>query len=99
MIVHKTPLPLAYVKEYAKNLDESKPIAIYLKTFCKLSKADADKLAAELRALNNLKLKEENIVKIVDICPRDAEELNKIVPDVGFNEEETGAILAITKNY
>lgn len=99
MILNKTPLALAYVKEYTKGVDETKPIVPYLKKFCKLSKADADKLAAELRALNNLKMKEENIVKMLDVLPHDSEDLGKVFLDVSLTEEEANAILAAVKNY
>lgn len=99
MILNRTPLALAYVKEHMKGLDEAKPIVPYLKAFCKLSKADADKLAADLRALNNLKMKEETLVKILDVLPRDTEDLGKIFLDVGLTEEEANSILAVVKNY
>lgn len=98
MILNKTPLALAQVKEYAKNVDETRPIALYLKKFCKISKGDADKLAADLRALDNHKIKEETIVKILDMIPRDAEDLNKIFLDVSLTEEESNTILALIKN-
>jgi DNA-directed RNA polymerase subunit F len=99
MILNRAPLALAYVKEYTKELDETKPVISYLKAFCKLSKADADKLSAELRALNNLKMKEETLVKILDVLPRDSEDLGKIFLDVSLTEEEANAILAAVKNY
>lgn len=99
MILNKTPLALAYVKEYTKDLDEAKPMVPYLKKFSKLSKADADKLVAGLRALNNHKLKEESLVKILDLLPRDSEDLGKIFLDVSLTEEEANAILAVVKNY
>ncbi len=98
MILNKTALPLAFVKEYTKDLDENKPIVTYLKKFCKLSKVDADKLAAALRALNNHKIKEETLVKILDLLPRDSEDLNKIFLEVSLTEEESNAILALIKN-
>ncbi len=98
MILNKIPLALAGVREYTKDVDETKPIVKYLKTFCKISKADADKLAADLRALNNHKIKEETIVKILDLLPRDSEDLNKIFLDVSLTEEEANAILAFIKN-
>ncbi len=98
MILNKTALSLAQVKEYTKNVDESKPIALYLKKFCKISKADADNLAVDIRALNNPKIKEENIIKILDMLPHDAEDMNKIFLEVSLTEEELKIILTLIKN-
>lgn len=100
MIVHnRKPVSLAEVKALANNLEEKKVLNDYLKTFCKASKSDAEKLAGELRALNNMKLKEESIIKIADFLPRSSEELNKITNDVSLTEEEANSVLNIVKNY
>ncbi len=99
MILSRKPLSLAEVKEYTKNLDESKPIHKYLKTFGKLNKADALKLAQEIRDLNNVKIKEEDIVKIVDLLPQDSSDVNKILLSVSLTEEEANTILEIVKKY
>lgn len=97
MIHNKTPLTLAFVQDAVQHLEETKPVVLYLKKFNKRSKTEAEKLMADIRALNNLKLREETIVKIVDFCPQDTEDLNKIVLDVSLNEEESNAILALVK--
>ena len=99
MILNKTPLSLAQVRGYVKDMDDQKPVAMYLKKFCKVSQEDAEKLAGELRALNNHKLREESIIKVIDFLPRDNEELHKIFSDVSLSEEEAGVILALVKNY
>lgn len=99
MILNKTPLSLSHVREYVKDLDENKPVSIYLKKFCKVSKEDAEKISADVRALNNLKIKEESIVKLVDLCPQDSEDIHKIFADVSLTEEETNALLVIVKKY
>lgn len=99
MILNRTPLSLAQVKSYVKDLDTNKAIHSYLKAFGNLEKANAEKLAAELRALNNHKIREETIVKIIDFCPKDTEDINKIFTDVSLTEEEASAILSIVKNY
>ncbi|MCX8159215.1 MAG: hypothetical protein N3D20_02920 [Candidatus Pacearchaeota archaeon] len=99
MIISKKPLNLAEVKSLVATLDEKKPIHSYLKSFAKLSKDKAEKLTEEIKALNNPKLKEENIIKIVDFLPQDLEDLNKILFDVGLTETESNAILEIVKKY
>ncbi len=99
MILEKTPLTMAEVYEVVKDLEEKKPLKDYLKKFTKLSKAKAEELKDKLHNLNNIKLKEENIIKIVDFLPKDSEDLQKLFTEVTLNEEETNAILDIVKGY
>ena len=98
MILNKNPITLAEVKEYVKDMD-NKVMEDYLKAFAKLSKSDAHKCAAEIHALNNPKIKEDEIMKIIDFLPKDSEDLNKIFLDVSLSEEESNAILEIVKKY
>lgn len=100
MTIHsKQLLTLAEVKEIVDNMGEAEDMKAYLKKFTKLSYKDALKLKEELSGLNNVKVREENIIKIVDILPKDAEDVNKIFADTSLTEEETNAILEITRKY
>ena len=99
MILSKRPLALAEVDSLVQKGEEKKPINDYLKKFVVLSKADSDKLLEELRALNNLKLKEENLIKIADFLPKDIEDVSKILNEVSLSEAESNAILEIVKKY
>ena len=99
MILSKKPLTLSEVNALVLKGDEKKPIHNYLKKFVLLSREDANKLLDDLRALNNLKLKEENLMKIADFLPKDIEDLNKILNEVSLSEAEANAILEIVKKY
>ncbi|MEM4271566.1 MAG: hypothetical protein QXD13_00525 [Candidatus Pacearchaeota archaeon] len=99
MILSKKPITLAEASVLVKTLEEKKPIHDYLKKFAKLSQADAKKMRDEIVALNNLKLKEEHIIKIIDFIPKDLEDLGKVLNDVSLSEAELNAILEITKKY
>lgn len=99
MIINKEHLTLAEVKSYIKNLEEKKTLDEYLKKFSEITKEKSLKLKEEIRALNNPKIKEEHIVKVVDLLPHDSEDVNKIFVDVSLTEEEINAILNITKGY
>lgn len=98
MILNKTPVTLAEVKEYVKGTD-NQVMEDYIKAFSKLSKPDANKCAEEIKALNNPKVKDESVIKIVDFLPKDSEDLSKIFMDVTLSEEESNAILEIIKKY
>ena len=99
MILSRKPVTLAEVDALVPKGDEKKPIHDYLKKFAKLSKEDADKLLEELRGLNNPKLKEENLIKLVDFLPKDSEDVNKILNEANLSEAEANAILEIVKKY
>ena len=99
MILEKTPITLAEVKDRVKGLDERQVLKDYLKRFTKLTKAKTEELVKEVQGLNSIKLKEESVVKIADFLPTAPEELNKILTEVSLTEEETNAILTITGKY
>jgi DNA-directed RNA polymerase subunit F len=99
MLTNRKPLTLAATKSYITSLEERPVLHDYFKKFSKLSKDKADKLYSEVETLNNPKLKTEHMVKIVDLLPEDAEDLNKICSDVSLSEEEINAILKIVKQY
>ncbi len=99
MILKMTPVHLGDVKELAGDLESKPELRDYLKEFSKLDKEKADKLLNSLRSLGNLKVKEDVIVKIVDLLPKDADSLNKILNDVSLDEKEINDILAAVKEY
>ena len=99
MILEKTPLTLVEVKEYIKDSGETNPTLDYLKKFIRLNKEKSKQLKEEIIKLNNSKIKEENIVKIIDFLPKGKEEVNKIFIETDLTEEETNEILQITQKY
>jgi DNA-directed RNA polymerase subunit F len=112
MIIEKKPLTLAEVKEIvSKKSKESKEetkqnarlesVNILLKKFVKLTPDQAKKLREELASLNIIKLKEKDIVKIINFLPEDAEDLRKIFFGQGINldENEINSILEKVKKY
>jgi DNA-directed RNA polymerase subunit F len=99
MILEKKPLSFAEVKEYVSEVEEAKSTVEYLKKFSKLSKDKSKKLKEEVMALKNPKIREDGIVKLADFLPTQPEEIHKIFTDASLTEEETNAILEITKKY
>jgi DNA-directed RNA polymerase subunit F len=99
MILDMKPLNLAEVKMLVETTDENKDLLKYLKKYGKLDKPKADSLTNELIGLNNMKLKNDIIVKIVDFLPKDNESLNKIFTEIGLDDKEAQEILEIVKKY
>ncbi len=98
-ILAKKPLALAEVKTYIKDIEEKKALEEYMKKFTQLSKEKAKELEAELTTLNNVKIREADMVKVVDFLPKSSEEVNKLFTDVSLSEEESNAIIEIVKKY
>ena len=101
MIYDRVPLNLNEVQEILVNIpdsDRKEEVKVYLKKFLKTKSIRAGKIKEELEKADLLKLKREHIVKIADLIPEDASDLNKIFIDVSLNEDETNKILEIIKN-
>ena len=101
MILERTPLNMNEVQEILKNIPDSEKkeqMDDFLKKFLNTKKEQAKKIKESIEKLDLLKIKIEHIVKIVDMLPEDASDINKIFVDVSLNEDETNKILEIVKN-
>lgn len=94
-----TPVHLGEVKELAGDLEDKPELRDYLKEFSKLDKSKADSLLEAIKLIGNLKIKDEAMVKIVDLLPKDSESLLKIFNDISLDEKEIEQILAVVKEY
>jgi len=98
-IISLKPISLAEAQTYIKTREEKSLTEEYLKKFCKISPDKASELREKLQKLDNVKIKEEYLVKTIDVLPRDAESVQKIFHDVSLEEQEINAILEIVKDY
>jgi len=101
MILDRQPLNLNETQEILEDIsdsDKKEETKIYLKKFLKTKPEKAKKIQEELEKADLLKLKREHIVKIIDLLPESASDLNKIFTDITLNEDETNKILEIVKN-
>jgi len=104
MIKDKTPFAMYEVKEISDSIKEEKEtekmkeIKAFVKTFSKLNAEKSKKLKTELEKLDIIKIKREDIIKIVDVCPENAAELNKIFSDTSLDADETTKILETIKS-
>jgi DNA-directed RNA polymerase subunit F len=95
-----TPLNMCEVKKLLAGLQESdkkKQLEGFIKKFSKIQPAKAEQLKKELLELGLLKLKQEELIKIIDLLPEDSLDLNKIFTDVNLDEDETNKILETIK--
>jgi len=101
MILDRTPINMNEVEDILKELPEGEKkeeTELFLKKFLNASNSQAKKIKEALEKADLLKLKREHIVKIVDMLPEDASDLNKIFADISLNEEEINKILEIVKS-
>ncbi len=101
MILDRTPLNMNEVQKIIKDLpdsDKKQETELFLKKFLKTKPEQSKKIKQELEKLDSIKIKREHIVKISDLLPTDASDLNKIFNDVSLNEDEINKILEIVKS-
>lgn len=102
MIKSSQPLSMPEVKKLLGGVEDNerkKQLEIFIKKFSKTPVKKAMEMKKELEELNMIKMKPEDIVKIIDILPDDSSDVNKIFTDVSLDEDETNKILEITKKY
>ena len=99
MINEIKPLSMPEAIEILEASEEEREIKLFIEKFTKLKIKEAKEMKSELENLSLVKVKEEHIVKIIDLMPEDASDINKIFSDVSLDENEINSILEITKKY
>ncbi|MEM4703406.1 MAG: DNA-directed RNA polymerase subunit F [Candidatus Pacearchaeota archaeon] len=103
MIKRAEAISLCEVKEILAKEDseKAKNLLKFIKKFSKASTSKAKEIKKELEALNIFGLRQEEIVKIVDLMPEDTEDLRKILvsSELSLKQDETQKILEIIQKY
>ncbi len=97
MIKTNELLSMAEAIEYIAKEDNT-DVKGFIKKFTKLKPKEAKELKKKLIELDMIKLRAEQIVKIIDLLPENQEDLNKIV-DISLDENETKKILETVKEF
>lgn len=95
MIKESKALSLSEASEYIEDTD----LKGFIKKFTKTKADDAKKLRQEIEKLDSIKIKQEHIVKIIDLLPEDEQDLAKIFNEVDLDKDEISKILEIVKQY
>ena len=99
MIKESRPISMAEVVELVGDSEKGEAIKKFIGEFDVLDFDKAKKLGEELEALDLIKLKDRDIMKIVDFVPTDEVELNKIIVEVSLDADEVNKVLEVTKKY
>ncbi|MGK0208789.1 MAG: DNA-directed RNA polymerase subunit F [Patescibacteria group bacterium] len=98
-ITSEKPITLTEVYNSIEDDERGEKIKLFLKDFVKLSPEEAEEMKTDLNALNLIRLKDTSVVKIIDFMPQTASELNKVLIDTSFEEDEVAKILDVVKKY
>lgn len=104
-ILEEQFIPIAKVKELLKDMEEKtyeqKLAFEHAKKFSKIKLEKARELYKGLKALDLRRLKDKEIVKIIDILPKDIDELKSLFVGsaIPLKKEELEKIFEIVKKY
>lgn len=93
------PMSIAEVNEIIEKSEDKKQLVSFLGKFSKINIKDAKAMRKELEDLGMVKLNEANVVKVIDLLPEDASDLNKIFSETSLDEDEVHKILEVVKKY
>lgn len=99
MIKEMKPLTLAETKKLVDDHEGMESLAPYFKKYMKVKVKDVGEMRKELEELDNHKMKGEHIVKIIDLLPEDASDMNKVFTDVSLDENEIKQVIDIVSKY
>ncbi len=107
-IIDEKPITLVEVKKRLEEIEKrtelttrAKKTKDYLKNFANLSLKEVKELKKKIEDLNIARLKEKQIVKIIDIFPKDLESLKLIFSEeaLSIKQEDLKKILAVLKEF
>ena len=99
MINNYKSLSLPETLEYIKKSEGNEKLVKFIKNFTKLNPKQAKELRGKMENLELMKLKSEQITKILELMPENQEELNKIFVDVKLDEDESKKVLETVKEF
>lgn len=86
--------------EYLKGDGERETeVKKFIENFVSIDSGKAKKLKEKIEGLDLLKIKPEHIANIIDIMPKNGDDLNKIFNDVSLDEDEKNKILQTIEEF
>ena len=99
MINNYESLSIPELLEYIKKSEGNEKLTKFIKDFKKLTLKEAQTLRKKIQNLELMKLKSEQITKIIELMPENQEDLNKIFVDVKLDEDESKKVLETVKEF
>lgn len=100
MIKKTEILSLPEVAEYlVEDKEKNAEMIAFIKKFSGMKPKEAKEMKKKLNELGIMKMKEEQVSKVIDILPDCQEDFGKIFTDMGLNEDEKKKILETIKEF
>jgi DNA-directed RNA polymerase subunit F len=99
MIKNRQALSMIEAEEYTQDNENSVELNKFIKKFARIDLKKAKELRSKLEELGFMKVKPEQISKIIDVLPETNEDLNKIFVDISLDENEIQRILETVKQF
>ena len=99
MIKNYKSLSMPELLGYIKKSEGNEKLSKFIKDFTKLNAKEAQELRKKIQNLELMKLKSEQITKIIELMPENQEDLNKIFVDVKLDEDESKKVLETVKEF
>ena len=96
MIINRQPISIQEAKQF---MEKDSEMLAFANQVSEIDFKDAEKMFQELKGLNLIKLREEQIVKVVEFLPENIEDLNRIFAEVTLEEDEAKKIIDVIKKY
>ncbi|MFH1325785.1 MAG: hypothetical protein ABIH49_03410 [archaeon] len=98
-IKNNKALSMPEVMKYIDAKEGDSEIAGFIKKFTKLNPKETREFEKKLEDLNLMKMKQEQLVQVINFLPETQEDLNKIFVDVSLDEDESKKILDTVKQF
>jgi len=95
MIIKTIPLSMGESLPHIKDTETK----AFIKKFIELNEKKSRELRGKLVELNLIKLNEKQISKLIDLLPKEKDEISRILSDSNLDENETNAILSTIKEF
>ncbi|MDE1848543.1 MAG: hypothetical protein KGH55_00740 [Nanoarchaeota archaeon] len=99
MISNRESLSMAESKAFIESNENAVELTKFIKKFSGIDLKKARELRLKISELNLMKVKSDQISKIIDLLPETTEDLNKIFVDISLDEDESHKILNTVKEF
>jgi len=98
MIKNRVPISMPEAIEYITK-DHGAETLAFIKKFTSLKEKDGKEVREKIEQLNNVKLDEKSISKIIELLPENNEELSKIAQGSLLSDDESKQVFDIVKEF
>ena len=99
MIKRNESLSMSEAGEFVESIEKNEKLIKFISDFTKIKPEKAKEMRKIIENLGIMKLRTEQIIKVVDLMPETSEDLNKIFNNVSLTEDETKNILNTVKKF